>query len=1099
MFRMSKSFGSWVRRTPTFRVLSYGVLILSLGASAFAQHTARVTGTITDPSGAVVPGAQVAIINQATGVSTEVESNEAGNYTFPFLIPGPYQLRVDSPGFRRLERPNLAIESGQVLPLNVQLQLGETTEVVTVTAETPLLQSSTAALDQLIERKHVEDMPLNNRRALSVIRLMGNMSFSRDGASGGGEGLTDFVLAGGRNRAEVWLMDGGNIGIVTLITGAVSFNPPAAAVQEVKIEVNGYPAEFGRTQSGVISMTTKSGTNRFHGEAYEFFRNDALDARTFFARDIAPRRFNVFGGTIGGPIIKDRTHFFFSYERNERRAGSTRVLDLPTTAEIGGDFSGRSGSLLDPDTGQPFPGNIIPASRLDPVGSFFAKLYPTPNVSGAPSGVNNFIQNTSNKNQSDSFIVRLDHVFSPSDRIFVRHVDFRSEVRDQPIFPGNADPFGQNANSVDPFFTTTWHHNFSPTLINEARFTHSRRSNIHVELASGSNLVQESGLKGVPNTDGMARLSLTGLTGIGRSFARIIEPQRTTQIHESVTSIRGNHTLKFGGELRHSHAPDWGQDIRSGAFSFNDVAVGRGFALASLLLGRANTGEMRDNPLLKSNSTYVGVYFQDDWKVSPRLTLNYGLRWDMDTPRFELDDQQSGFDPFAINPVSGTPGVFTFVGLDGLDRKHAHNFDKNNYGPRFGFAWRPWGDSTVVRGGYGLMSGVIYNFSTGRSAGQGFGDIRKFESPDNGFTPALLLRDGLPTPPPEPLGPAFGAVPVGQLPRQNGTFFGSPGDGDHPINYAHHINFSIQQQLRGNVLLEGSYLANLGHRVTDVSQQNINQIHPDNAPGTRTNLQVLRPFPQFSTLTWVAPNWGNSSYHALNLKLEKRYSAGLNLLVNYTWSKYIDDVGGVLQIGGRPNHQTYYDRANDKALSGAHIPHRFIASAVYELPVGRGRGLNLDSSAANAILGGWSLGIISELRSGVPFGVIESSNRLNTFSPLQRSNIIGDPELSTSRSRAELVREYFNTQAFAFPGTGKLGNAARTHMLGPGSATFDFSLLKDIPFGEGRYVQIRGEFFNLFNRPNFRNPAARRGRGNFGHISSTFDARIIQLGLRIVF
>ena len=305
MFRMSKSFGSWVRRTPTFRVLSYGVLILSLGASAFAQHTARVTGTITDPSGAVVPGAQVAIINQATGVSTEVESNEAGNYTFPFLIPGPYQLRVDSPGFRRLERPNLAIESGQVLPLNVQLQLGETTEVVTVTAETPLLQSSTTALDQLVERKHVEDMPLNNRRALSVIRLMGNMSFSRDGASGGGEGLTDFVLAGGRNRAEVWLMDGGKIGIVTLITGAVSFNPPAAAVQEVKIEVNGYPAEFGRTQSGVISMTTKSGTNRFHGEAYEFFRNDALDARTFFARDIAPRRFNVFGGTIGGPIIKD--------------------------------------------------------------------------------------------------------------------------------------------------------------------------------------------------------------------------------------------------------------------------------------------------------------------------------------------------------------------------------------------------------------------------------------------------------------------------------------------------------------------------------------------------------------------------------------------------------------------------------------------------------------------------------------------------------------------------------------------------------------------------------------------------------------------------
>jgi hypothetical protein len=927
----------------------------------------------------------------------------------------------------------------------------------------------------------------------AYIRLMGNVTYLTEQSN---EGYIDMSLAGGRNRQEAWQLDGGNLQAVTLVSGIAQINPPAAAMQEVKVEATAYPAEYGRSASGFISMTTKSGGNQFHGELYEFLRNDAMDARNFFAASVAPRKYQVFGGTIGGPIRKDKTHFFFSYERNQRREGVTRILSVPTRAEIAGDFSGRAGQLLDPSTKLPVPNNVIPASRLDPVGKYLAELYPAPNVPGAASGVNNFRMNAVNTLGGNSFIGRLDHIFNDSNRVMLRYLDFRSTATPGTITPNpGADTPTINEASV-PILTGNWYHTFRPSFIGETRFTFSQRGNKDIGIGAFTNTIaRDAGLSGVA-PDGMPNFSVTGFSGLGNGSARLIYPQRTYQAIQAFTWSRGQHFVKFGGEWRHSLLSDIGLGSRSGTFAFNDVATGRGFGLASLLYGWVQTANVQVLNELRTRSDYYGFYVQDDWKVTPRLTLNLGLRWDLDTPRWEQQNQYNGFDPNRINPVSGTPGVLLFPAIDNIP-KYATTFDKNNFGPRFGFAWRPFGNRTVVRGGYGLMTGPLYMATIGRSAAASFGDLRSFESPDNGLTQAFLLRNGMPVPPPQAQGPGFGAVPAGSAVRFAPEFFGALGTREQRNTYAHHIMFNVQHTLPGNLLFEASYAANLGHRIGVNGTVNINQIRPEDAQATQS--QARRPYPQFGNVNWVSPDWGNSTYHSLNLKIDKRFSHGLNLLANFTWAKFIDDVASAFEAGVGNRSQSYYARHLDKSLSGNDIRRRLSVGMVYELPIGAARRLRTPNRFVDAIAGGWNLGTIAELRSGPYFGVQEATNRLNTFSNVQRSNVSGNPALPGDRSRQELIARYFDTSAFTFPGDGVLGNSGRAFIEGPGLINFDLSMLKDFTVTEGKSLQLRGELFNALNRPNFGLPASVRGNPNFGTISTARDGRIIQLGLRFVF
>ncbi len=963
--------------------------------------------------------------------------------------------------------------------------MGAVTESVVVSAQSPLLQAETSAVSTLVENATIRNMPLASRRIGSLVRLMGNVTF---GSEASWEGISNFSIAGGRARQQIWQLDGGNLQGVMLVTGIVSVAPPVEAMEEFRVQANGYPAEFGRSTGGFISMTTKSGTNRFRGSLYEFLRNDAFDARNFFSATKPPLRYNVFGGTLGGPVIRDRTFFFFSYEGTRRRDGVTRILNVPTQSEVAGDFSSSTGTLMDPQSRLPFAGNRIPVSRLDGVGAALAKLYPAPNVAGAPSGNRNFLQNAVNKTRGDSYIVKVDHVLSQKNRISGRYLKFRSPVEPGRVFPNPAaDNVGDQLS--DQFHITgNWVRTVGATLFNELRYNYNRRTNEDPSLYP-STITADVGLRGVAQ-DGTPNINVTGFNAIGQGGQyRLAGPGFQHQILEAVSWTRGKHQVKFGGEWRSSEMPDLWGDSRAGQFAFNDVATGRGFGLAALLLGWTNTATVNTG-FTSARMNYLAAYIQDDWKVSPRLMLNLGLRWDMDTPRSERDNLQTGFDSVAINPVSGTPGIITYAGRDGVS-VYAHGFDKNNFGPRFGFAYRPLDDRLILRGGYGLMYGPIYDDSITRANVVGFGDVRQFQSSDNGITPALLLRNGVPTPPAEPLGPGFGAVPLGAAPRITPDFY----DQNQRATYAHHLNFSAQRQLFGSFLLEASYTANLAHRVSGRAT-NVNEIRPERR-GARQD-QALRPFPQYANVTQRAVNWGNSSYHGLNIKVEKRFSRGLNLLSNYTWSKFLDDVQSAADAGGG-GPQSYYARQLDKALSGNDIRHRWVSSAVYELPVGRGRRVDIGNRALDLALGGWSVGVISELRTGLPFGVTEQTNRLNAFSSSQRPNLTGDWRMASGRSRADSINRWFNTAAFASPADGVLGNAPRAFAIGPGTVSLDTSLLKDFAFREAATLQLRGEFFNMLNRPNFGLPNRTRGNAAFGSIGSASGGRQIQLGLRLVF
>ena len=1055
-----------------------------------------MTGTVTDQSGAVVPLARVTLLNINNGIRATANSNESGIYVFPYMDPGPYSLTVEAKGFEHYARPRIILETGRVLSLDIALQVGDMSQTVTVTAQTPLLQADVSSASQVVENATVADMPMSSRNFANLVRLDGNVTFITENEA---VGLVDVEIAGGRGRMVGWNFDGAFGAQNSLLSAPNALNPPVAAVQEFKVETAGVPAEIGRSTSGVLSVTTKSGTNQFHGEVYEFVRNNYFDARSFFAPSVAPRRYNVFGGTVGGPIKTDVTHFFFSYEGTRRRDGLTNTFSVPSPQQVQGDFSQAAGTLLDPTTGQPFPGKVIPKSTLDPVGAFFAALYPVPNVSGAAPGANNFRLNSAVRDVGNSYIVRVDHAFGPNDRIMGRYIDQRTHQDTPPVFPNaGADPAAYHYELDGRNGVATWFHSFRPNLFNELLFSYGQVPFSEIEWgAYATHLAGDAGLTGIA-LDGMPQIAVSGLTGLGRQGGVQVRtsgperPQDTYQVTESVSWIRGKHSIKIGAEYRRSRMADYNEGTRSGSFTFNDVATGPSFGLASLLLGRPVSASVSALNLLITRSDYYAGYIQTDWKVTPDLTVNLGIRYDLDTPRWEENNQQDSFDPSAINPVSGTPGIVTFANRNGVS-KYVSKFDKDNFSPRIGFAWRLLDRETVLRGAYALRYGPLYENSISSVVAGGFGDVRSFSSPDNGLTPAFLLRDGVPQVAAQALSPSFGAVPVGQKVVFSPDFI----DPDQRNTYAHSIALSLQHQWKYALLSDVSYDATLAHRING-GAVNINETPP--ALRGATQNQLLRPFPQFGNVTKDTPDWGNSTYHSLNVRLEKRYSAGLNLLFNYTWGKFLDDVGAVLEAAGVQPTQSYYARHLDKSRSGNDIGQRAVASSVYDLPFGRNQRLHSNSAIVNQIVGGWSIGLICELRSGLPYAVVEQTNRLNAFSADQRANRIGDPVLPSNRSRAAEITEWFNTAAFTAPASGQLGNSPRFVASGPGYADLDTSMLREFHISERRFVQFRGEFFNLLNRANFGQPNGSQGSAAFGMISGTVNSgRYIQIGLRLVY
>lgn len=1067
--------------------------------AAWGQTQSRLTGVVTDDSGAVIVGAAVTVRNESTGVVTTVATSGAGTYVFPFLAPGPYELACEFQGFKKFVRKGLVLDTGFARTLDVQLEVGAVTDSVMVTAESPLLESESSTVGQLIERSNVVNIPVESRRGASLIRLMGMVAFREEYAT---EQIPRFAMAGGRSGNQTWNLDGGTVQNMTLGVPILGLNPPAESLQEFKAEATNYSAEFGRTSGGMILMTTRSGTNQFHGALYEFLRHDKLDTRTFFALTKAPLRYNIYGASIGGPVRREKTFFFFNYEGARRRLGRTFAdTDVPHPAEVRGDFSARRDlRVMDPLSQTQFPGNIIPASRIDALGQAFAKFYPAPNlaandVTRAPR--DNYVLNVSDSITQDFYTGRVDHLLSGRDRIFVRYSLMKADSRDAPLFPDAIACMRARIQLNDnASLLTNWLRNFTPTLINEARFNYGNRLNIVRAAGTGSGKNGELGVKGV-DPKAFAQINVAGLTSLGSgSHERIQTPIYTWQFVDNLTWIRGKHQVKTGFEFRYSKNTDDNNAATGGRFGFSDRITGNG--LASLLLGWTNTGAIVDTDIIAARSDTWGAYVQDDWKVNSKLTLNLGLRWELDTPRWEAEDnRQSGFDFTAMNPVAGVPGVITFSGRDGRS-KYAHNFDTNNFSPRFGFAWRAR-PGFVVRGGYGLVYAGAYGKATANALVQGFSLNANFSSPDGGLTPPFLFKNGMPAGQREPIGLGFGAVRVGQAARTAPDFLLQ----NHVNAYAHQWNLTLQRELRGRLLVEATYLANLGHKVGGANMSQ-NMIPLVNGRGPARQDQRLRPFPQFGDINLLAPPLGNSAYHALNLKLEKRYSGGLNVLMNYTWSKFLDDVEANNELGGEANngYQHIELRGLDKSYSGNDIRHRYVASAVYELPFGKGRKRPIASGVLEALAGGWGLGLMAEFRSGVPYGVVEQTNLSNAYSHGQRPNLLRDPRITRARSRGEMIDRYFDTDAFQAPGVSVFGNAARNVGFGPGCIGIDMSANKQWRFGEKLRLQLRGDFFNLPNRPNFDNPGLNRGRADFGRIAALLagaTGRLAQISLRLEF
>ena len=1082
---------SWASRLAGAALL----LVLTAGVS-WAQDQSRLTGAVTDTTGAAIPGAKLTLSNVATGVTATSESNEVGVYVFPYVAPGVYSLQTEVAGFKTSNQTGVILETGTTRSVNVQMEIGELTEVITVEATTPQLEASTSSVGQFIERETVFNMPMISRRSASLVRLLGNISFRSED---GGEQIPKFSMAGGRSQNQMWTLDGSVVQNMAIGTQQLGLNPPAESLQEFKAETSNYSAEFGRAGGGFIVMTTRSGTNEYHGAVYEFFRNDAMDARSFFARDKASLRYNIFGGSLGGPIAKNKSFFFFNYEGARRRDGVTYSGDdVPHAIEKTGNFSNRAGLTLNDPMGGTFPNNTIPQARIDPIAARIIGLYPDPNVEGditrAPA--NNYRNNASNGLDQNYYTAKWDHNISDIDRVSVRFMHVKAPQNIPAVYPNDfADPRAGIRQNRHHNTTVNWIHNFSPTIINEFRFNWGDRLHINRSAARNSGKNGDFGIGGV-NPESFARINVNGLTPlVPGNQERLQTPIRTIEINQNQTWIRGSHQIKYGFNWRYSRNIDDQNNRTGGQFVFGNRATGVG--TAELLLGHVTSADINDADILDRRTDYFGVFVQDDWRVTSKLTLNIGLRYEVDTPLWDRNNRMNGFDWNAINPVSGLPGVVTFFGRDNLG-KYSHDTYKGALGPRFGFAYRV-DENTVIRSGYGINYYGAYRGAVPNAFSLGFSTQGNFTSPDGGFTRAFSLMDGMPATAAAELGPGFGSVQFGQRPLISPQFFRK----EHRSAMVQQWNFGIQRQLPNDFLIEGTYIANIGHRLGGANT-NWNQTPLVNGLGPSRQSQQARLFPTFNNISQRSADWGNSAYHSGNLKIEKRYSGGFNMLMNYTWAKYLDDVEAGSELsefqGNREQHKEL--RHLDRGYSGSDIRHRLALSSVYELPFGKGRKFNISGGLLNAVAGGWGVGLITEFRTGSPFVVIENTNRSNAYAASQRPNILGDPvQLPGWRDNVK-GETFFDTALFAAPGAGVFGSSPSSLCCGPGLANIDFSVHKWFNFSEQLRMQFRADFFNFPNHPQFANPEERRGRGGFGRIASTLrgtGGRVSQLALRLEF
>jgi hypothetical protein len=1088
------------------------VLMALLSAVGFAQNTnsGEIRGTVTDPSGAVVSEVSVTILNTDTGVSKELTTNSAGIYDAVSILPGHYQITFSKPGFEKLVRSGIDLPVGTTTVDGV-LTVGATQVEVRVSAEAPLLQTEGAEQSTTLDAQIMQELPNVNQSWANFTKLL-------PGAAGSGTGV---AVNGNMPYYNNFLADGANV----MLPHSANFDQMVFEdVAEVQMNTSTFSAQYG-VGGAVFNQISKGGTNQWHGSAYEYFQNDDLNARNFFSASVPFERFDNFGGSVGGPIIKNKFFFFFNVDKTINNSSYANINTFPTADMRAGNFSNMSewpviyqpNSLgQGPNGGRiPFPNNTIPASMLDPLALKFQTLFPQPNQAGYS---NNFVNTIEDVSPFLKWFGRLDYNVSDKNRL-----TFSITQSDNPALYPAAFPIGSQSGDVDRYNAQVSDvHSFSPTTVNEFRIGFTRQGNWFEPLSLNKNYPENLGWT-YPEANLPPSLQFygnPGTTWIGPA-TNAIYVENGIDTSDVVTLIRGRHIIKFGAELLayQDNSTPWG-NINSGTFLFSGVFTQQapngsgGLGYADFLLGQVASWNASNTPIVGFRQKVPQFFIQDDYKVTPTLTLNYGLRYQIQQGWHEIDNRIGDFDPNVNNPVTNTPGAMWFGGQDG--RTNLENTLYNIFMPRVGFAWSPR-SNWVIRGGFGIYDGP-WSLDTYAGGAEGLGT-----NSHGGLTNEDQVH------------PVFGLSTATYAnlnyvgPDTSPASFNGQGPPYYPQNTAilrtYQWSFSIERQF-GGYMAQVAYVGNRGTNLpfyNDPNQVPANLLQQSVAnPG---NAQNLRPFPQFSTIGGMTYN-AVSNYDALQLSVTKRFSHGLQFNFNYTWSKMLDDQDSS-GWGSRAGNQLWQDAYNPSlnyGLSNFSIPQMFKGSLVYDLPFGKGRDFLNNNAFVDAVLGGWQIGTTFVLESGLPFNpTVGTNDNSGALSGSWYPNLIGNPNISNPG-----VNGWFNTctvlqngttfpvgctnPAWAVPTPGTFGNSGRNILRGPGIEDVDISLGKNFHFPlprETGNLQIRFDAMDALNHPNFDLPNASVGTssagiitgttGNYNSTNNTFGQRILQLGVRISF
>jgi hypothetical protein len=1075
------------------RVLFIAILLLFIPGLNAQQDMGYITGQVTDATGATVPGAQITVIEMGTAVKTSTITGETGTFTVGPLKIGTYEVQVERDGFRRAVSRDISVSAQDRRRLDVRLELGQVTESVTTTAEAPLLETETAAISRVASEQAIRQLPLNGRNFQTLALLSSGTVpalVTRDSAGG----FNSHGQAAVENSFLIDGIDNNSYGFALEDRKAQVVIPSLDAVQEFKLQTSNYSAEFGRAAGGVMNVSIKSGTNQFHGTAYEYLRNDIFDARDTFSyvdrdgdgkADPAVLRQNQFGVTFGGPIVRNRSFFFGSWEGLRLRQPQSFLETVPTQDERAGRFLlPAHGTIMDPLTRQPFAGNIIPASRIDPVAARLLELYPVANFTGSGAR-SNYISQTPWKQTRNQVDARVDHNFSENDKAFARVsiTRFRNErFPSLPIPARGGQGFEWNpSNNPAHSAALSWTKILSPALINEARVGFSRL-NVEVGTFTDQWLAPEYGLS-LPRADdrifGLPRINFTGrlgYTSIGESLSAPTQKiSQNWQFLNNVTAIRSSHTLKAGIDLRFTRADNFSAQSAHGAFDFNGRYTG--VSIADFLLGMSNSYNQTNLQYVDGRFNSYMFYFQDDWKITPKLTLNFGLRYELTTPMWDKYDRQNRI----ILDPGAQFGSFRYAGAgDGsLEDRTLIQLDKNNWAPRIGLAYRI-GERWTTRAGFGIFYGGLDRIGTGaRMMANWPFNVRK-SVVSTPTTPAVLLSSGVP--------PDF--VSAGStLPENSDLFSWSE---NFPITQIAQWNASVQRQIGRDLVLEVAYVGSSTSYIRD--NYNLNAPLPGD-PATEIQRRLI---PALNSIQLNAP-FGHSSYNGLDVQLEKRFSQGFLFSLGYGWGHAISNVGE--QWGPDVGMQSVWDFDSNRGTTGFNIRHRFVASYVYELPFGKGRRWANENRAADLIFGGWNLNGITSIRSGQPFNPTLPNARiaLGTAAVQQwrpdriASGSVDDPN----------PERWFDTSAFIRPcdATGcRLGNSGVNILTAGGQVNSDFGVTKYFPLTERFRLQLRVEAFNIFNTPAYGIPNSNLESPDVGKVRSTVSTpRVFQYALRLEF